>query len=173
MKVTSSDIQFLIGCTRREAERIIIDAIGRDNIDEKFKVKSSTEIEVSDIKKRLLSVNESMDGKNPVQNAIDLLQQHGLSYSLKRQVFEDMKCLYYCDLKGRYRTLKKILPKEQIDSLRSALKVRRSDFVTSGGKFPKGLKALINNNLKRDYSGVTELQIISSPSILKWIDLRP
>ncbi|WP_293713515.1 hypothetical protein [uncultured Parabacteroides sp.] len=146
MKVTSADIQFLIGCTRREAERIIIDAVGRDNIDEKFKVKSSTEIEVSDIKKRLLSVNESMDGKNPVQNAIDLLQQHGLSYSLKRQVFEDMKCLYYCDLKGRYRTLKKILPKEQIDSLRSALKVRRSDFVTSGGKFPKGLKALITNN---------------------------
>lgn len=27
MKVTSADIQFLIGCTRREAERIIIDAI--------------------------------------------------------------------------------------------------------------------------------------------------
>lgn len=107
MKVTSADIQFLIGCTRREAERIIIDAISRDNIDGKFKVKSSTEIEVSDIKKRLLSVDESMDGKNPVQNAIDLLQQHGLSYSLKRQVFEDMKCLYYCDLKGRYRTLKK------------------------------------------------------------------
>lgn len=148
MKVTSADIQFLIGCTRREAERIIIDAISRDNIDGKFKVKSSTEIEVSDIKKRLLSVNESMDGKNPVQNAIDLLQQHGLSYSLKRQVFEDMKCLYYCDLKGRYRTLKKILSKEQIDSLRSALKVRRSDFVASGGKFPKGLKALVTNNLK-------------------------
>lgn len=146
MKVTSADIQFLIGCTRREAERIIIDAVGRDNIDEKFKVKSSTEIEFSDIKKRLLSVNESMDGKNPVQNAIDLLQQHGLSYSLKRQIFEDMKCLYYCDLKGRYRTLKKILPKEQVDSLRSALKVRRSDFVASGGKFPKGLKALITNN---------------------------
>ena len=142
MKVTSADIQFLTGCTRREAERIIIDAVGRDNIDEKFNVKSSSEIEVSDIKKRLLSVNKSMDGKNPVQNAIDLLRQHGLSYSLKRQVFEDMKCLYYCDLKGRYRTLKKILPKEQIDSLRSALKVRRSDFVASGGKFPKGLKAL-------------------------------
>ena len=150
MKVTSADIQFLIGCTRREAERIIIDAVGRDNIDEKFKVKSSTEIEVSDIKKRLLSVNESMDGKNPVQNAIDLLQQHGLSYSLKRQVFEDMKCLYYCDLKGRYRTLKKILSKEQVDSIRSALKVRRSDFVASGGKFPKGLKALITNNLKNN-----------------------
>lgn len=146
MKVTSADIQFLIGCTRREAERIIIDAVGRDNIDEKFKVKSSTEIEVSDIKKRLLSVNESMDGKNPVQNAIDLLQQHGLSYSLKRQIFEDKKCLYYCDLKGRYRTLKKILSKEQVDSLRSALKVRRSDFVASGGKFPKGFKALITNN---------------------------
>lgn len=63
MKVTSADIQFLIGCTRREAERIIIDAISRDNIDGKFKVKSSTEIEVSDIKKRLLSVDESMDGK--------------------------------------------------------------------------------------------------------------
>lgn len=63
MKVTSADIQFLIGCTRREAERIIIDAIGRNNIDKKFKVKSSTEIEVSNIKKRLLSVNESMDGK--------------------------------------------------------------------------------------------------------------
>lgn len=90
MKVTSADIQFLIGCTRREAERIIIDAIGRNNIDKKFKVKSSTEIEVSNIKKRLLSVNESMDGKNPVQNAIDLLQQHGLSYSLKHQIFEDM-----------------------------------------------------------------------------------
>lgn len=137
MKVTSADIQFLIGCTRREAEKIIIDAIGRGNIDEKFKVESSTEIEVSDIKKRLLSVNKSMDGKNPVQNAIDLLQQHGLSYSLNRQIFEDMKCLYYCDLKGRFRTLKKILPKEQIDSLRSALKVRRSDFIASGEKFPK------------------------------------
>lgn len=90
-----------------------------------------------------MSVNESMDGKNPVQNAIDLLQQHGLSYSLKRQIFEDMKCLYYCDLKGRFRTLKKILPKEQIDSLKSTLKVRRSDFVASGGKFPKGFKSLI------------------------------
>lgn len=143
MKVTSADIQFLIGCTRREAERIIIDAIGRNNIDKKFKVKSSTEIEVSNIKKRLLSVNESMDGKNPVQNAIDLLQQHGLSYSLKHQIFEDMKCLYYYDLKGRFRTLKKILPKEQIDSLKSTLKVRRSDFVASGGKFPKGFKSLI------------------------------
>lgn len=143
MKVTSADIQFLIGCTRREAERIIIDAIGRNNIDKKFKVKSSTEIEVSNIKKRLLSVNESMDGKNPVQNAIDLLQQHGLSYSLKHQIFEDMKCLYYCDLKGRFRTLKKIPPKEQIDSLKSTLKVRRSDFVASGGKFPKGFKSLI------------------------------
>ena len=143
MKVTSADIQFLIGCTRREAERIIIDAIGRNNIDKKFKVKSSTEIEVSNIKKRLLSVNESMDGKNPVQNAIDLLQQHGLSYSLKHQIFEDMKCLHYCDLKGRFRTLKKILPKEQIDSLKSTLKVRRSDFVASGGKFPKGFKSLI------------------------------
>ena len=143
MKVTSADIQFLIGCTRREAERIIIDAIGRNNIDKKFKVKSSTEIEVSNIKKRLLSVNESMDGKNPVQNAIDLLQQHGLSYSLKHQIFEYMKCLYYCDLKGRFRTLKKILPKEQIDSLKSTLKVRRSDFVASGGKFPKGFKSLI------------------------------
>jgi hypothetical protein len=143
MKVTSADIQFLIGCTRREAERIIIDAIGRNNIDKKFKVKSSTEIEVSNIKKRLLSVNESMDGKNPVQNAIDLLQQHGLSYSLKHQIFEDMKCLYYCDLKGRFRTFKKILPKEQIDSLKSTLKVRRSDFVASGGKFPKGFKSLI------------------------------
>lgn len=146
MKVTSADIQFLIGCTRREAERIIIDAIGRNNIDKKFKVKSSTEIEVSNIKKRLLSVNESMDGKNPVQNAIDLLQQHGLSYSLKRQIFEDMKCLYYCDLKGRFRTLKKILPKEQIDSLKSTLKVRRSDFVASGGKFPKGFKSLQPKN---------------------------
>lgn len=51
MKVTSADIQFLIGCTRREAERIIIDAIGRNNIDKKFKVKSSTEIEVSNIKR--------------------------------------------------------------------------------------------------------------------------
>jgi len=51
MKVTSADIQFLIGCSRREAERIIIDAIGPDKIDEKFKVKSSTEIDVSKIKK--------------------------------------------------------------------------------------------------------------------------
>ena len=95
-------------------------------------------------------MNESMDGKNPVQNAIDLLQQHGLSYSLKRQLFEDMKCLYYCDLKGRFRTLKKILPKEQIDSLRNTLRARRSDFVASGGKFPKGLRASIINNKKAE-----------------------
>lgn len=49
-------------------------------------------------------------------------------------------------LKRQIPDFEKILPKEQIDSLRSALKVRRSDFVTSGGKFPKGLKALITNN---------------------------
>lgn len=146
MKVTSADIQFLIGCSRREAERIIIDAIGPDKIDKKFKVKSSTEIDVSKIKKRLLSVNETMDGKNPVQNAIDLIRQYGLSYTLKRQIFEDTKCLFYCDLKGKYRTLKKILPKEQIDSLRHTLKIRRADFVSSGGKFPKGFKMLIPNN---------------------------
>lgn len=41
MKVTSADIQFLIGCTRREAERIIIDAIGRNNIDTEFNVGDS------------------------------------------------------------------------------------------------------------------------------------
>lgn len=87
-----------------------------------------------------------MDGKNPVQNAIDLIRQHGLSYTLKRQIFEDAKCLFYCDLKGKYRTLKKILSKEQIDSLRHTLERRRADFVSSGGKFPKGFKMLIPNN---------------------------
>ncbi|WP_455639339.1 hypothetical protein [Parabacteroides sp.] len=137
MKVTSTDIQFLLGCTRREAEKILFDVIGWGKID---RIKASTEIEVSDIKAKLLSVNETMDGKNPVQNAIDLLQKHGLSYTLRRQIFEDPRCLFYCDLRGRYRTLKKILPKDQIESLRHTLKTRRADFVASGGRFPKGVK---------------------------------
>ena len=62
MIVNSTEIQFLTGCSRREAEFIIIDTL---EITEKqgFRVKPSTSIESDDIKKKLLSVNECMDGK--------------------------------------------------------------------------------------------------------------
>lgn len=143
MEVNSSDIQFLIGCSRREADKIIIDAMKSKGfkMGPDFKVKPSHTVGVSDIRRRLVSANIEMDGKNPVQNAIDLIKEYGLSVSMKKGILENIDCIYHCRLMGNYKVLERILPSETIKNICESLHERKRLFLNGGGKFPKKFKA--------------------------------
>ncbi len=159
MIVNSTEIQFLTGCSRREAEFIIIDTL---EITEKqgFRVKPSTSIESDDIKKKLLSVNECMDGKNPVQNAIDLIKEHGLSDSMKRGILNDIKCWHSRDLVSPYKILKRILPESEISNLKKILLKRCYTYMVSGGQFPKSFKSLSFKAIKNEFEASLKSQNI-------------
>jgi len=158
MQVNSTDIQFLTGCSRKEAESIILRAleITPAQIKKGFRVKPSTYIEVDAIKKKLLSVNECMDGKNPVQNAVDLIKEHGISDTMKRTVLNDVKCWHNRDLTSTYKVLRKILPKSEIEELKRSLKRRCYQFLLSGGKFPKSFKPISLEVVESEYREVLE-----------------
>lgn len=139
MEVTSGDIRFLTGLSKSECDKMVYDVAGESCLTKKGTVKQGYKIDVSDIKRKLLSVYESMDGENYVENAIKLIKQHGISYSLRKEIYEDMRNLYYRELRGKYKILNKILDKNQLDDIKKVLSCRRDAFVCSGGKFPRNL----------------------------------
>lgn len=84
-----------------------------------------------------------MDKQKIIPYTIKRIQKLGLSENIKRDILENASCVLREDICGEYATLKKILPKEDIEEIKAMLRRRKVDFLTSANKVPKSLQRYV------------------------------